>query len=275
MVEPVGDQDHHLVPGVVPELGEDGVLRSPIQGGEGIVQDQDGPGMGQRPGQGQALGLAAGEPHASAAHHGLRALLHGPHLAVQGGEGQPGHGVALRPAEDVGGHGVVPELRIVAQVAHGGRDLPGRQAGKLPPAQAEGVAVGPLPQEGPAQGGLAAGHRPRDADDIAGLRMKAQAPENRRRTVIGKGEILQRDIQRPRNRQRRLGLRRAHQELDALPGNLRPLHGIEELRRLGGLHGQLCIAGEEGGEGGDAPDLPAAAQYVPPAEPEDQDHAEV
>ena len=50
-------------------------------------------------------------------------LLHRAHLAVQRGQGEIVHGVALCSAEDVGTHRIVPQLGVVTEIANGRRDL--------------------------------------------------------------------------------------------------------------------------------------------------------
>ena len=132
-----------------------------------------------------------------------------------------------------------------------------------------------LTEKGLAKGGFSAGHRAGDPDNIPGGRLQADIPEDIRVAVVGKAEIF--NGQAPGGGNLRGGqcLRLPHQRLNALPGNLGPLHCVKELGRLGGFHRQLAVAGQEGGKGGNVPDLPPPAQHIPAAIPEDEHHAQI
>ena len=117
MVEPVRNQNHDPILRAGLEPGEYLVLRPPIQRRKRIIQHEHRAGMRQRPRQRQPLRLPAGEPNAAAPHDGLKPLLHRPHLAVQRGQGEKAHRVARLAAEHVFLHGIVPKLRIMAEIA--------------------------------------------------------------------------------------------------------------------------------------------------------------
>ena len=99
------------------EPGEYLVLRLPIQRGKRIIQHEHRTGMRQRPCQRQPLRLPAGEPNAASPHDGLKPPLHRPHLAIQRGQGEKTHRVARPAAEHVFLHGIVPEFRVMAEIA--------------------------------------------------------------------------------------------------------------------------------------------------------------
>ena len=99
----------------------------------GIVQHQHRARMRQRSGQRQPLRLTAGQAHAAAAHHGLHALA--PSRAPR----RPARscsGTAWRrpssPQSTLASTGVVPKLRIVAEIADRRGDLPRRQSPTAP-----------------------------------------------------------------------------------------------------------------------------------------------
>lgn len=75
----------------------------------------------------QTLCLTAGKAHAAAADHGVEPLLHRVDFTVKRGELEIVHRVAVNAAEDVGAHGVVPQLGIVAKVTDCRRDLARRK----------------------------------------------------------------------------------------------------------------------------------------------------
>lgn len=59
--QPVGDEDHRLGPRQPVDLGHDVVFALHVDVGGGLVEDVERAVMQQRPGQGKALALAAGE----------------------------------------------------------------------------------------------------------------------------------------------------------------------------------------------------------------------
>ena len=73
----VGDDEHGTALLDALELLLDIALRLHVHGRRGVVQDQDGRILQEGPGQGDALLLAAGEPHATLAYDGVVAVRHG------------------------------------------------------------------------------------------------------------------------------------------------------------------------------------------------------
>ena len=228
--------------------------------------------MGQRPGQCQTLGLSAGKTGAAVADDGIEAVLHRQHLAFQRSSGEIGHGVPLAAAEDIVLHRVGTQLRVVAQIADGGRNLTRGQRGELLSAKLRRAFIGGLAEEDPAKGGFAAGHRAGDSNDVAGMGCQTQTREDGG-VAVGEGEIPEGHIFRRRDIQRVQLLRRLHQRFDALPGDFGLLHRVEELGSLGGFDHQLGEAGEEGGKGRDVPHTPAGAEDILCAEPQNEQYA--
>ena len=72
--EPVGDDDGGAVLGDAVQRALDVALGMAVEGGGGLVQDQDGRGLEDGAGDGDALLLAAGEFQAALADFGLVAL---------------------------------------------------------------------------------------------------------------------------------------------------------------------------------------------------------
>ena len=163
----------------------------------------------------------------------------------------------------------------MAEITDRLRNLPRRKVLQLLPADAHRTAIGSFAQKHASQRRFTAGNRPGHADDLAGLRRKGQAGKDVLPALIGKGEVLRFHRLPGRDLQRRKLLRRFHQGLDALPGNFRALHRIEQLRRLGGFGRHFDKAGEKGRNRRDVPRAPARAQHVFCAEPEDEQHAQV
>ena len=233
--------------------------------------------MGQRPGQRQPLGLTAGKPDAAGAHPGLQPLRHGRHFAVQTHSPEVVHGIARVSQQHIFPDRAAEQLRIVAQIPHEARQLPGGQLRQLSAVQPDAAAVGLLAEERLAQRGFAAGHRPGDADDLPPAGGQIQAGEQRRVAGIAAGEVPDLQTLHPAGGNGGLGGDLPHQGLDAFPGHLRLVDCVEQLRRLGGFGGQLGKAGQKRGEFRDGPDRPAGAQHVFPAEIQDQrrpDHGE-
>ena len=268
----MGDQEHDLIFGVLLQISEDDVLGIAVQRGEGVVEDQHRARMGQRSCQRQPLRLTARKAGAAGADDGLQPLLHPAHLVVQRSLSQIGFSLLFAAAEDVVLHRVGAQLRVMAQIADGGGDLPGRQCGELGPAEPGRAAVGSLTEEYAAKGGFSAGDRAGNADDIAGAGRQAQAGEDRL-PAIGKGEVFQRHIRRFRDAERSQLFRLLHQGLDPRPRDFGLLHRVEELGRLRGLDHQFGEAGQEGGKGRDVPHAPPGAEDVLGTEPEDEEHA--
>ena len=231
--------------------------------------------MRERARKRQSLRLTAREPHTAAADDGIEPLLHHADLAVERGQGEKCHRVAVPTAEDVGAHAVVPQLGVMAEIADRRRDLARRERGQFAPAEGHGAAVGLLAEEDAPERRLAAGHRAGDADDLAGTGSKRQPLEDGLAAFVGEGEIFEHDVLRRRSIERRERLGRFHQRLDALPGDLRAVHGVEELCGLGGFGRELQKTGEKRRERGDIPRAPARAEYVFCAKPQDEEHAHI
>ncbi len=106
--EPVGDHDHGALVGDALQRALDGRLGLVVHGTGGLVQHQDRRVLEQRPGQREALALAAGEAHAALAHRGVEPL--GQRL-----DEVPGLGGARR-LDDLGLGGV--RLAVGDVVAH-------------------------------------------------------------------------------------------------------------------------------------------------------------
>ena len=131
VVQAVRDEKDDLILGIFLQVGKDRILRVPVEGRERVIEDEDRARMGHRPGQCQTLGLSAGKTGAAAADDGIEAVLHRQHLAFQRSSGEIGHSVLLAAAEDIVLHRVGAQLRVVAQIADGGRNLTRGQRGEL------------------------------------------------------------------------------------------------------------------------------------------------
>ena len=172
--------------------------------------------MGKGSCQRQPLRLTAGKPRAAAADDGIQPRFHGKHFMIQRRRGKIRLRVLIASAEDVILDGVGTQLRVVPQISHGRRDLAGGEGGKLGLPEFRRAAVGRFAEEHPPEGGLAAGHRPGNADDIPRMGRQAQPGENRL-VAVGKGKILKGHVHRRRNGERLQRLRGLHQRLNALP----------------------------------------------------------
>ena len=230
--------------------------------------------MRERSRQREPLRLPAGKTCAAAADHGIGSVFHGEHFVLQSDGGKIRHCVLFAAAEDVMAHRIGAELRVVAEIPDGRGDLPRRERGKLFRPEFCRAAVGRFAEKHAPECGLAAGDGTGDADDVAGARRDAQAGEDRLISV-GKGEIFERHRFGCRDIQFRELLRLFHQRLDALPGYLRLLHGVEELCGLGGFDRQLRKAGEERSERRNVPGVPSGTENVFCAQPQYEQHARV
>ena len=114
VIQPVRDQEDDLIVCVGLQGCKNGILRAAVQRGKRIVQNQNGPCVGKRSGQGQPLRLAAGKPRAAAADDGVQPLLHGKHLVIQCRRGEPGLRVLIASAENVILNRVGAQLRVVS-----------------------------------------------------------------------------------------------------------------------------------------------------------------
>ena len=115
VIQPVGNQEHHLVLGIVLQMGEHHVLGAAVQRREGVVKHQHRPGMGKGAGQRQPLGLPAGQAGAAAADNGIGSVFHRRHLPLQRRSGQIRRSVLSLTAEDVIANGIGAELRAWCQ----------------------------------------------------------------------------------------------------------------------------------------------------------------
>ena len=168
----VGDQDGGLARPGIPEVLEDGGLGFGIDGGDGVVQDQDGGLLHQGTGDGNALLLAAGDGDAALAQNGLIAQLELGNVAVHvrqlrcvddnfplvgvGGEG------------DIGGDGVGEEEIILGHIGTARPDIVDGYGVDVPTIdknRAVGDVVGP--QQQVHQGGLACAGLAHQADVLA------------------------------------------------------------------------------------------------------------
>ena len=82
---PVGDGDDGGVGKVAGEVAENGAFGAGVDGGGGVVKDEDARVTGQGPRQGDALALAAGKREATLAHSGVEAVRKVGDCAVYGG----------------------------------------------------------------------------------------------------------------------------------------------------------------------------------------------
>ena len=230
-VQPVRDEQHDAVFGQNPQLPEYFRFRGLVQGGEGIVQDQHRTLVVQRPGQGEPLGLAAGEPVAFRAYQGVQALLHFPDLPVQADGAQIGDRVLGVTHADVFPDGGTEQLRVVAQIAEDAAAAAFVHIPQLLPAEGDGAPVGQLTKECLAQGGFAAGHGPRNADDLAGLGLEAHVVQQLLPAGVGEAEILCPEGRCfRRDKAFRQGFAGGSQKrLHPMPGDLGLVHRIEEL----------------------------------------------
>ena len=98
----MGNQDGGLAPPGLPKVLQDGRLGLGVHGGHGIVQNQYGRVLHQRPGDGDSLLLASGHRHAPLPQDGVVALLELLDIAVhvrKPGRLGDGSGVVLFHAE--------------------------------------------------------------------------------------------------------------------------------------------------------------------------------
>ena len=71
--QPVGDGDHRELAAQRPQRARDPGFGHRVQRRRGLVEHEESRPLVQRPGDAQALALAAGEPHATLADDGLQA----------------------------------------------------------------------------------------------------------------------------------------------------------------------------------------------------------
>ena len=185
----MGNQDGGLARPGIPEVLEDGGLGLGIDGGDGIVQDQDGGLLHQSTGDGDALLLAAGDGDAALAQHGLIAQLELGNIAVHVrqlrcvDDGVPLVGVGSEG--DVGGDGVGEEEIILGHVGTARTDIVDGNGVDIPAIdknRAVGDVVGP--QEQVHQGGLACAGLAHQTDVLARMDRKGHILQG---VVVGVG----------------------------------------------------------------------------------------
>ena len=132
-------------------------------------------------------------------------------------------------------------------------------------------------QERLAERRFAACHRARDADDLPLFRREGDIAQHVFSIRISKAQMLH--LQLVRSALCVCALRGAflrllrEQRLDAVPGNLRLIHRVEELRHAGRLDRQLGKAGQECCKRRNRPRLPARSQHILLTEIQDEQHA--
>ena len=205
-----------------------------VDGGEGVVEDEDGAAAKERTCQCDARLLAAREAQATGTDARCGAVRQ---VVLIEADRLPDRAEIIRPvgaAElDVFGNRAGEQLRTVAAVAD---DADGGAVAiaELLTAEIDSTIVRALTEQGAAERRLAAGDGTRDADDFAGPCRKGEVAEYRHFCAgIGEGNVLH-GQHISRKRLLWLSQRRAFLQLrtDALPGNLRLLDGIEELGRM-------------------------------------------
>ena len=276
--EPVGDDEGGAALGQGVEGLLDLGLGDGVQGGGGLVQDQDGGILQEDPGDGHALLLAAGEEGAALTDIGVEALGHSQDILVDLGlfrslDDLLHGGVGLAVA-DVLENGVGKEEHILLDDADVLVDGPLGHVPDVVAVELDG-AVGDLIEPGDqlAEGGLAAAGGADDGDGLAGLHMQAHAPQDVQLAVIGEGHILHIDGTAHILQLHGIGL--------ILEGRLRA-HDVHEPVQTGeavgehlGEGSQLAHGVDEGGdvqgEGQKVDVLQLAAHDEPAAEADDDD----
>ena len=249
--QPVGDDQGGAAAGQLVKGGLNPGLGDGVQGGGGLVQNQDGRIFQEDPGNGHPLLLPAGQHHPPLAHIGVEAVGHSYDVVVN-----------LRPLgrlNDLRLGGVGPAIADVVQHRPGeeehvlldNADAPAQGALGHPPhvlAVYQDAAPGHVIESGDqlAQGGLApaggAHHRHRlPLGDVDGNMV-----QHRRAVLIVEGHVLHQDVAP--------GLAHLPGVRGVLDGGLHPhqlhkpleaRHAVEELLHEGG---QLAHRGEEGGD---------------------------
>ncbi len=163
-----GAADHEPVEGGL----DDGLVLG-IDGGERLVQHQDGGVAQQGPGDGNALALPAGEAGAAFADHGLIAVGQGRDEFVGvGGAGNGGEfGLGgIRAAEtEIFLHGAVEQVGVLRNHRDRAADCVGLQSAQVAVADADGAGLRVVEAEQQADdGGFAGAAGADDADALAG-----------------------------------------------------------------------------------------------------------
>ena len=271
-----GPARHHPVQG-----GVDLRLDPRVDGGGGVVEQQQ-PGVGdQRPGERDPLPLAAGEGEPLLADHAVVAV--GQLADELVGLGRPGGGEDLRlggvrpPVGDVGLNRVGEQERVLHDHADRG---PQRLLGDV----ADVVAADPHRAaahvveagEEQAEGGLAGARRPDHGDRLARPDLERQPAQDRLGGDVAELHVVERDpvgVGRQLDRvglvgDRRLGVDHLEDPDHAGPRLLADRHQVGEHPDRARQLGEVAGEGEEGAEGD------VAADGQPAAEQQHADQAE-
>ena len=272
VIQPVRDEEHDLILRIRLQVRKHGILGLSVERGEGVIQNQDRPGMCERSRQCQTLRLSARQARTAAADDRINAVFHRKNFVFQCGGVKIRHRILFTAAEDIVFQGVRAQLRVMAQITDRCGNLSGREGGELLLSELSRTAIRRLAEEHPSEGRFATGDGAGHADDITGMGGQAQAGEDRGISVTER-KVFQGHISGFRNVEFFQLLRRFHQRLDALPRNFGLLHRVKQLCDLGRLDDQLGEAGKEGRKGRDIPRTPAGAKDILCAEPQDKQHA--
>ncbi len=243
--EPVRDQDDRCSMLLRPsrKMRKGLLLRSRIERREGVIQDHCRAHMIERAGKAEALPLSAGEPLPCLAHKRIGPVRKALHIVFEAGQGKRLPDIGFLAQRDVVADAGIQKLRIVPQGredARAGRD--DRALGR------------DLSQDGTAESRLAAGDRSGDAHYLAWGDREGHILEERLCPWPAEGEMAHGQTSRCLRRSRSRLLDRPHIGLDPLPGDLRPLDGVEELCGMRGLLGKAAEDGDIHREGRDVPD---------------------
>ena len=181
--EAVGD-DQRRAPAVPLVQGlKDHRLGLGVDGAQGVVEDEDRRVLEDRPRQGHALALAAGERHAALAHQRVVALLELLDVVVDAGEHSGLLDLvvadgAAGPEADVVADGLGVQERFLHDDAEEGPGLLAAQVAQFAAVDPDGaVAVVVEPQEQMHQRGLARPRRPHDGQGLAGLDLEGDVAQ--------------------------------------------------------------------------------------------------
>ena len=150
-LEPVGEVEKRAVRAQGADVGKHLPLRIPVQCGEGVIEHVQGAVQGERPCQGEALLLPAGETVSGGADPRVDPLLHGCHLLVETDRLQIGHHILLPSKEHVVLNRAVKELRVMAEVPDDAVSLLWGETAKVLPVPGDGAGTGRLKEKCPAK----------------------------------------------------------------------------------------------------------------------------
>lgn len=230
----VRDEEDDAVAVILAQAGENLPFCRHVDGGKGVVEDEERPRMEQGSGQGDTGLLAAGQALAAFADGCLYPHRKGSAVLIHADPFQDRGDVTGQAEADVLFDGSRKEFRVVAAVAD---DAVWRRVAvaQFLGAKENLAAVRVFTEEGLAQRRFAAGDRSGDADDSTGTGREGEVLENRAVTAgIGEGQVADRQGCRGC---RRYGIGqfrcRLEMGLDALPRNLGFLDGVEQFCRMG------------------------------------------